>query len=147
MGDKTLFDQLWKGYRDHRNGNGVMHWTVNCSGTVSANGATDGDLDAAMALLVANKQWPNTTSPYNYSSDATALINAIKATEFTTCNGKTVQKPGDMFGGCDCTNPSYFATGYYRAFGKHVTADAAFWEKAANDGLALLLTATILPQD
>ncbi len=144
-GDKTLFDALWKGYKDNRNGNGVMNWTVNCAGNVAANGATDGDLDAAMALLVANYQWPATTTPYNYATDATALINAIKSTEFVTgCTaGRTVQKPGDAFAsGCLCTNPSYFATGYYRAFAKHVTADAAFWNKAADDGLALLLIAT-----
>ncbi|MBC7388567.1 MAG: hypothetical protein H7329_05095, partial [Opitutaceae bacterium] len=142
MGDKTLFDELWKGFKDNRNSDGVMHWTVSCGGVVAQNGATDGDLDAAMGLLVANKQWPNTTAPHNYSSDATALITAIKDHEFTTCNGATVQKPGDKFGGCDCTNPSYYAVGYYRAFGKHVTSQASFWDKAASDGLALLLKAT-----
>ncbi len=141
MGDKVLFDALLKGYIDGKNSRGVMHWTVNCSSVIAQNGATDGDLDAAMAILVANKQWPNSTSPFNYAQEATAVINAMETHMFTTCNGRIVQKPGDAFGGCDCTNPSYYATGYYRAFAKHLPAKAAFWNKAADDGLSLLLTA------
>jgi endo-1,4-beta-D-glucanase Y len=143
LGDKTLFDQLWKGYKDNKNSRGLMHWTVTCTAVTATNGATDGDLDAAMGLLIANKQWPNTTSPHNYAIEATTLINALQAYNFVTCNGKTVQKPGDApnFGGCDCTNPSYFATGYYRAFAKHIPSKADFWNKAADDALTLLLQA------
>ncbi|HTF82699.1 MAG TPA: glycosyl hydrolase family 8, partial [Cytophagales bacterium] len=139
-GDKTLFDGLLNGYIFAKNVNGVMNWTASCSNpNVSANGATDGDLDAAMGMVIASKQWPNATSPYNYAQEATKSINAIKSTMFTNCSGKIVQKPGDMFGGCNCTNPSYYATGYYRAFGKHVPADNAWWNKAADDALDLLL--------
>lgn len=139
VGDRTLFDGLLKGYIFAKNQNGVMNWTASCTNkSIAANGATDGDLDAAMAMVVAHKQWPTA----GYGAEATKSINAIKATMFTECNGKIVQKPGDMFGGCDCTNPSYYATGYYRAFGVHNKSDAAWWNRAADDGIALLLTAT-----
>lgn len=142
QGDKVTFDKLVKGYFDNTNSHGLMNWTVSCSGASGQNGATDGDLDAAMALLIANKQWPSTTSPHNYASLATTLIGNIKNYEFATCGSLTVQKGGDYLGGCNCTNPSYYATGYYRAFAKHVPGDAAFWTKAADDGLDLLLKAT-----
>lgn len=135
-GDKTLFDGFWTYYKNNRNVNGVMDWCQsNCGGTnCGNNGATDGDLDAAMALIIANCQWPSAT----YVSDATTLITAIKNTEFTTCSGKTIQKPGDVFGGCNCTNPSYFAPGYYRAFAEFVPSQAAFWTTAATDAYTLL---------
>ncbi len=145
QGDKALFDKLLKGYKDNLSALGVMNWRATCSGTVASGGATDGDLDAAMALLIANHQWPGTTTPHNYSSDATTIITAIKNTEFIEdcTSGRIIQKPGDQFPNeCTCTNPSYFATGYYRAFGEHVPSQKDFWNKAADDGLELLLIAT-----
>lgn len=77
--DKDLFNRLWAYYKQHRNSHGVMHWKISgCNSVIGQNGATDAELDAAMALIVANYQWPNTTSPHNYKTDAVALINAIK---------------------------------------------------------------------
>jgi endo-1,4-beta-D-glucanase Y len=113
-GDKTLFDGFWNYYKDNRNNHGVMNWKINgCSGTIGANGATDADVDAAMALIVAHMQWGSTGS-VNYQADAKALISAIKANEVES--GSNVLKPGDVFGGSDNTNPSYFAPGYFRVF-------------------------------
>ncbi|MFN6946227.1 MAG: glycosyl hydrolase family 8, partial [Cytophagaceae bacterium] len=133
-GDKARFDRLWRFYKNRRNGRGLMNWLYSdCTSMGGANGATDGDLDAAMALVIAACQWPAATAPFNYTADATALITAIRDHEFTTCGGLTVQKPGDAFGGCTCTNPSYFSPGYYRAFAQFLPGQAAFWTKAAND--------------
>ncbi|WMJ71744.1 glycosyl hydrolase family 8 [Cytophagaceae bacterium ABcell3] len=139
-GDKEKFDKLWRFYRNRRNDNGVMHWEyTNCTNLVGRNGATDGDLDAAMALVIATCQWPNSSQPFDYEQDATNLIAAIRQHEFTTCNGLIVQKPGDAFGGCTCTNPSYFSPGYYRAFAQFSPNDADFWTKAADDSYVTLL--------
>lgn len=134
-GDKTLFDGLWQFYKNNVNSNGLMNWCrTNCGGgNCGDNGATDGDLDAAMALIIANCQWGT------YTSDATSLITKIKDHEFTTCGTLTVQKPGDAFGGCNCTNPSYFAPGYYRAFADFIPSQSAFWTKAADDSYVILL--------
>ncbi len=113
-GDRTLFDGLWNYYKDNRNGNGVMHWKISgCGGIVGANGATDAELDAAMALIVAHTQW-GSGGGINYQADAKALINAVKAHEVES--GSNVLKPGDAFGGSSNTNPSYFSPGYYRVF-------------------------------
>ena len=56
-GDKPLLDALWQFYKDHRNSRGTMHWKLsNCTNVSGQNGATDAELDAAMALLVAEIQ-------------------------------------------------------------------------------------------
>src|SRR5690606_3113315 len=91
--DKGLFDGLWAYYKQFRNGNGVMDWKISgCDGgVVSSGAATDAELDAAMALIIASEQWNSTT----YRNDAVALIQAIKNTEMAT-NGQTLN--GDQWG-------------------------------------------------
>lgn len=128
MADKPLFDGLWLYYKDNVNGNKVMNWKINgCSGAIGQNGATDAELDAAFALIVADYQWTS-TGTINYKNDATALISAIKNYEVEA--NTYVLKPGDQFGGSQITNPSYFSPAYYRAFGTF-TNDAAFWNQVA----------------
>jgi endo-1,4-beta-D-glucanase Y len=127
-GDKTTFDGLWNYYKDNRNTNGVMNWKINgCSGILGSNGATDAELDVAMALIVADYQWGSIRT-INYKTDAIALIASIKNKEIEA--NSFVIKPGDAFGGSSITNPSYFAPAYCRAFGKF-TSDAAFWNNVA----------------
>jgi endoglucanase len=134
--DKVTFDGLWNYYKDNRNGNGVMNWKINgCSrSTIGQNGATDAELDAAMALIVADYQWKSAGS-INYKSDAQTLIKAIKEKEVEA--GTFVLKPGDMFGGSNITNPSYFAPGYYRVFGAF-TNDRKFWDDVANKSYVII---------
>lgn len=139
-GDKTKFDKLWNYYKNRQNGSGVMNWEYQGCGTgASGSGsATDGDMDAVMGLLVATIQWPN----QGYDQKFETLANSIRNSEFTNC-GLIVQKPGNAWGGCDCTNPSYYAPGYYRAFAKYYEKkgnnDAKnFWNQAANDSYTVL---------
>ncbi|MFN6945706.1 MAG: glycosyl hydrolase family 8 [Cytophagaceae bacterium] len=128
-GDRPVFDGLWNYYKSFRNGNGVMHWRINgCASVVGANGATDAEVDAAMSLIVAHDRWGSGGS-VNYATDARALIAAIKRHEVEA--GSHVLKPGDMFGGSNITNPSYYAPGYFRAFGAF-TNDQTFWNNVAS---------------
>ena len=132
--DRATFDKLLAYYEKNKNANGVMKWQTNACGAATAEGsATDGELDAAMALIQASCRWGAT-----YSAKATALITAIKTSELTNCSGKMVLKPGDNFGGCDRTNPSYIAPGYYKVFATF-TNDTS-WNTVASDGYALLST-------
>ena len=140
-GDKDLFNRLWAYYKQFRNANGVMHWQINgCNSVNGQNGATDAELDAAMALIVANYQWPNTTSPHNYKTDAVALITAVKnyeinASDFTFENGDA-WKPA-------CRNPSYQAPGYARVFklfmAENGQANNAYWDNVIQKTEALLI--------
>ena len=140
--DQKLFDKLWKFYTDHLDKKGLMNWSMEaCAapGDNTANAASDGDLDAAMGLVTANKVWGG------YADAAKNLIGKIKEGETDTCpNGLVVLRPGDVWGGCSDNsnmgkvNPSYFSPGHYRAFATLDTANADFWLKLAADSYKLL---------
>ena len=106
------FDRLWRYYKKWENNNGLMHWKVKEFGStvIDPNGATDADLDAAQALLMAHKQWGSNGS-INYLNEAKTLINAIWNHEV---NSARHLKPGDMFD--DYKNPCYFITNAMQLF-------------------------------
>ncbi|MCK9561446.1 MAG: CIA30 family protein [Bacteroidales bacterium] len=135
--DKALFDGLWAYYKQFRNGNGVMDWKINgCNGGVSGSGgATDAELDAAMALIIASEQWSSTT----YRNDAITLIKTVKNTEMHT-NGQTLN--GDQWGNTNtCRNPSYQSPAYYKQYALVDTDNASFWGTTAINAASTLLLA------
>jgi Glycosyl hydrolases family 8 len=138
MNDQPLFDGLYRYYTEHADTNGLMNWATglcDAPGNNMANAATDGDLDAAMALLQAHARWAGG----NYLEQAKALAGKIAMFESETCGARRVLKPGDAFGGCsdkngqDKLNPSYFAPGYYRVFAHYFPDQASVWT-ALTDG-------------
>ena len=138
--DKTLFDGLWAYYKANTNGN-VMNWRIQgCNNASGSNGATDAELDAALALMVADAQWPLATTPYDYTVEATTLIGKIKASEMDPANYQA--NNGDAWGNAtDCRNPSYQAPAYYRLYATAVPADATFWGTNAVNGAYTLIQA------
>jgi endo-1,4-beta-D-glucanase Y len=125
-GDRTEFDGLWAFYKSRSTG-GLMGWKGSgCDSTTDPNSASDGDLDAAMALIQAACKWGGT-----YLTEATTLIAAIKSKE-TIEGAENYLKPAS--GGLDsCQNVSYASPAYYRAFAKKKPDQAAFWNKLATD--------------
>lgn len=125
-GDRAEFDGLWAFYKSRSSG-GLMGWKGSgCDNTSDPNSASDGDLDAAMALIQASCKWGGT-----YLTEATTLIAAIKSKE-TIEGGENYLKPAS--GGLDsCQNVSYASPAYYRAFAKKKPDQAAFWNKLATD--------------
>jgi endo-1,4-beta-D-glucanase Y len=129
--DQALFDGLWKYYQDHLDPNGLMNWATGiCDppGNNNANAATDGDLDAAMALVQAEARWPGA----GYLAQAEALAQNVVTHETELCSGRAILRPGDEFGGCSDAsspriNPSYFAPGYYRVFSRLFPGQAERW--------------------
>ena len=123
--DKGLFDGLWGYYQANKNGNGVMNWKIGgCSGVTGSNGATDAELDVAMALVIASEQWGG-----SYASTAKSFIQTIKRTEM---NGDGQTLNGDAWGNTNsCRNPSYFAPAYYKEFAKVDTDNGTFWGETA----------------
>ncbi len=140
--DKALFDGLWQYYQDNMNGNGVMNWKIGgCSGTIGSGGATDAELDAANALLVANIQWPNSSTPHDYAADATTLITSIKDYEIQPANqnGPYQTNNGDQWGfGNNCRNPSYQSPAYYKAYGDFVPSQSTLWDNAVTASYDLI---------
>jgi len=77
---KTYFDGLYAYYKAHPSNNNplLMAWQQDTSFTDmgGADSATDGDMDIAYSLLLADKQW-GSSGAINYLQAATNMINAI----------------------------------------------------------------------
>ncbi len=140
MGDRQLFDRLWKYYQDNVDENGLMHWKrAGCAGTApdenSDNAATDADLDVAMALIQAECKFDSV-----YGSDADDLITKIYTHETVVSGPLRLLTPGDFFGGATCLNASYFAPAYYRVYAERPAQSARRdgWLQLADDTYVLL---------
>jgi len=133
--DKGLFDGLWGYYQANKNGNGVMNWKIGgCSGVTGQNGATDAELDVAMALVIASEQWGG-----SYAATAKSFIQTIKRTEM---NGDGQTLNGDAWGNTNsCRNPSYFAPAYYKEFANVDTDNGKFWGETAINASNSVLSA------
>jgi hypothetical protein len=131
--DQAAFDKLWAYFTKHKiAATGMMAWQTNrCGSSIATGAATDGDLDAAMALIQAGCKWGGT-----YRAQAMTLITALRNNAIATCSGQTVLKPGDNFGGCDRTDPSYFAPAYYKVF-QSITGDTT-WRSLTDSSYTLL---------
>ena len=139
---RPKFDKLWRYYKKFRDYNGVMNWKIDRFLGVAFDGqggATDADLDAAAALILAYRQWGDTT----YFSDARDLASAIWQVEV---NADHFLKPGDSWDGQQ--DPSYFNTAAMELF---KSVDANDWSTVINNCYDLLYkvcdTATGLPPD
>lgn len=110
--DKDTFNGLWTYAQKYADGNGLMNWQIDSSGSViGKNSAFDADEDMAYALLKADQIWPG-----EYANDAHSLIDAIHAHEISSGHLPT---PGDGWGNTNIVNPSYLDSHYYRAFAQY----------------------------
>ena len=135
---QTEFDKLfryWKCYGKGLNGNGCdswsgqgMDWQIdNFTGSVSSGTASDGDFDAALALIMAYKQWGEDS----YLDAAKKLITWIKANDMES-DGSI--RPGSNWN--EAFNPSYSNIAAFQLF-YEVTNDT-FWQTAINTTLTHL---------
>jgi hypothetical protein len=81
---KTKFDGMFHYYKDHPSEieSTLMAWSQadSCANNQGATSATDGDLDIAYALLLADKQW-SSGGAIDYKAEADALIAGIERGE------------------------------------------------------------------
>ncbi|MCX7956979.1 MAG: glycosyl hydrolase family 8 [Endomicrobia bacterium] len=111
---KQYFDGLFRYYKHYNDGRNLMHWRIDANGNiVGYNAATDADEDVALALLFAHRQW-GSSGAINYLQEAQTIISALM--QHCVESGTYVLKPGDVWGGSNQTNPSYFAPGWYKVF-------------------------------
>ncbi|MBE7939224.1 MULTISPECIES: glycosyl hydrolase family 8 [Ramlibacter] len=113
------------------NGKYLMEWQLNADGSSAGGGwnAMDGDLDIAMALLMADRQW-GSGGAWDYLQEAKNTIAAHKSFNF---NADGASK-GTRFG----TNnrSSDYMVGHFRAF-LAATGDT-FWQLAIDKAFATL---------
>jgi hypothetical protein len=102
----------------------LMSWRVYANGTDAGAQwpALDGDMDIALALLMADVQW-GSGGTWNYKSIAQAMLAQIKSYAFDV-NGNIVETAGVMHEG----RTSDYMFGHFRAF-KRATGDS-FWDNA-----------------
>ena len=132
---KSLFDGLLRVVRSHpAYGNGspaLMDWRLNADCSSAGNGwnAMDGDLDIAMALLMADKQW-GSAGTVNYKAEALATIAALKAFNMNG-DGSTKGLPNP-----NNNRTSDYMITHFKAF-RRATGDA-FWDLASDKAFYLL---------
>lgn len=125
---QSKFDKLWNYYQKWPNNNGLMHWKINgFTGVEEENGATDGDLDVALALTMAYAQWEDD----KYRAAAKDLIDKIRDFEVDRDN---YLKPGDVWD--EEKNPSYLVTVALDIF-KHV-GEGTLWPEVLTTSYSLL---------
>jgi endo-1,4-beta-D-glucanase Y len=93
------FDKLWNYWKKFPSSGSLMHWkTSGFSSVVETGSATDGDIDAALALALAYKQWGDE----KYLTGAKTMMSAIKGGDVSG----NVLDGGDAW---NAINPSYMS--------------------------------------
>jgi endo-1,4-beta-D-glucanase Y len=136
---KTTFDNLYRYYKAHPSDRGshLMAWAQHPGGRdVDQTSATDGDMDIAYSLLLADKQW-SSDGVINYLAEAKLMIADImryeinpKTFSIILCNGIEAESK-DYFD----TRTSDFMPANLKAF-KLATGDER-WDKVINNGYKL----------
>ena len=124
---QSEFDKLYATWKNNGGNGGGMNWRIGCDG--GSGSATDADVDAALALVMASKQWGNDS----YLSDAKKIISWMSTNDI---DGNNSVKPGSQWN--DAFNPSYGTLANFELFEK-VSGDskwATVKSKAAQDMIA-----------
>lgn len=139
---KTYFDGLYRFYKDHPSSihGALMAWqqVITSGGDIITNpdggddSATDGDLDIAYALLLADKQW-GSNQGINYLAEGKKVIQAILEKDVN--HREWTLKLGDWAGDSHPkygtgTRPSDFMLGHLKAF-RSVTGNTD-WDKVTD---------------
>ncbi|MBR4348432.1 MAG: glycoside hydrolase [Fibrobacter sp.] len=104
MDDEDVFKKLYNTWKSNGGNGAGMNWRIGCDGGTGS--ASDADFDAALALVMASKQWNNSS----YLSDAKSIISWMATNDI---NGNKI-KPGNQWN--DAFNPSYAATANFQLF-------------------------------
>jgi cellulose synthase (UDP-forming) len=147
LDDKARFDTIWRWTHTHlQRPDGLLAYLWRNGSVVSQQPATDADLDAARALVLAAKRF----GVPSYRSAGLRLERAILANETALSGGSHVLVAGP-WARTDprVVNPSYFSPRAYADLGTR--ADTARWTELAASSEAILsqLTArgALLPPD
>lgn len=136
---RRLFDGLYQYYHSHpaKSSPYLMAWEQDqhCK-SIDRGTASDGDLDIADALLMADKQWGSKGS-INYKLAARQIIDAIMRHEinpktFTVLLGDAIEYDSPDYYD---TRTSDFMPGHFRSF-YHATHDVR-WTRALNNSYQL----------
>jgi endo-1,4-beta-D-glucanase Y len=126
--DRESFNKLYKFYTKYLNSNGLMSWRVNQQFQVSSGdsgSATDGDLDAAYALLIAGKKFNNAEYTRSGLTVCEALYkHCINKVLYTPTLGDWVSNDSQYITG---TRPSDFMLTHFQLFALEDTQRSREW--------------------
>ncbi len=105
MDEQSMFDKLYATWKNHGGNGAGMDWRIGDGG--GSGTASDADFNAALALVMASKQWGG-----SYLNDAKTIIGWISSNDI---NGGHI-KPGNQWN--DAFNPSYATTANFKVFDK-----------------------------
>jgi len=136
-----IFDQLFHYARRHRSDfdRALMAWAQNehCQDIEGRDSATDGDLDIAYALLLADRQWGSTRG-IDYREEAKSTLTAITQHTIDSATGLTLLgdwvAPDGAY--AHATRTSDWMVDHFRAFAK---IDPITWNRAIDAHLNLAL--------
>lgn len=140
--DRAHFDGLYRYYRAHPSSitPGLMAWAQDdqCNDVQGADSATDGDLDIAYALLLADRQW-GSKGQVDYARAAQRAIDAIRQGELSADDAHLQVgdwAPGSSY--ADGTRLSDQMTGHLKAFAAKATSHRARWRAAVRRSFATI---------
>lgn len=138
FGDRETFDALWAYSQEWLDGNGLMHWYIDPTGTkvLGEGAATDSDEDMAWALLLAHDLWDAPGGTSHYLELARTQIDRIWRHEVDHDRDGLLM-PGDQWTTPGIFNPSYFAPNQYRDFAS-ATGNHDGWNRVIDTGYAIL---------
>ena len=146
---QTIFDGLYKFVQDHpsvNNPNTMAAENSPCTSVNGADSATDGDMDIAYSLLLADAQW-GSAGALNYKAEAVKRINAIKQSEINPTTNLLLLGDWSQVGEAHRfgTRTSDFIIDHFRAF-RVATGDTA-WDTilSAHQTLITTMQATYAP--
>ena len=138
----TIFNKMVTFFKQHPSNinHKLMAWDQTRDSLINehnSDDATDGDLDIAYSLLMADKQW-GSAGKYNYLEEAKNVINALMKTNVnpytkTMIMGDFTEKGEPYY---NDTRSSDFIPGYFKAFAR-VTGDSN-WVSITNKGYRLM---------
>ncbi len=142
MDRQDIFDRLWlfsKTYMYQSAGKyeGYFAWSVSPEGTKNAEGpAPDGEEYYAMALLFASRRWGDREEPFDYDSQARAILKHCLHQAELTEDGAPMWDEERYYikfvPEADFSDPSYHLPHFYELFALLAEEeDREFWRKAA----------------
>lgn len=133
IGDSKRFDAIWGWTQAHlRRPDGLISFLWRNGHIIDPQAATDADLDASRALLIASCNFHHPA----YKTDALAIGKAILNVEVTSVNGQPVLTAGPWAVTPPITlDPSYFSPGTYAALGS-ASGDSR-WDAVAASSRAI----------
>lgn len=139
---RVIFDKMVTFFKKHPSNinHNLMAWDQTRDSLINehnSDDATDGDLDIAYALLMADKQW-GSTGTYNYLAEARLIITALMKTNVnpktkTMIMGDFTEKGEPYY---NDTRSSDFIPGHFKAFAR-ATGDNN-WQMVADKGYTLM---------